>query len=254
MSKQEQALEVKKESSLSTDVEKFDVGGFIQGGIDITDIKVPKALIVQPMSTVKRENKSLKDGDLFISTSKKAILEVGQIIEFTPIFVEKLLQTFENETKIPTYEGAKKGDWINTEAVNNSNKNLPEIDEGYVRRRIMACYSLFHTPDLPSILPVRLDFRGSSKNAFQVIMEKVIAYAESGKAQSMAHPQLELAFELTVVEKVNQKNQAFYVLEPSFSRLTTEEEQMKALKLLDMVKSLSEDDKYNDADLVNYAD
>lgn len=249
MSKQ---LKTQEEKSLTqASNQGFDLSNFVEGGIEAQDIKIPKALIVQSMSTAKRENKNLKDGDLFLSTSKEAIISLGEKVEFNPIFVEKLMQVFKNETGVATYEGSKRGDWIRTEAVTAHNKHLPEIDTDEIRPRNMACYSQIMSDKVASTFPTRLDFKGSSKKSFQIILEKVIAHAESGKARSVQAPQLDLVFSLELVEQINKSNQAFYVLTPRFERLTTDEEYARSLKQMEMVKSLSTEEKYNDSDVAD---
>jgi hypothetical protein len=251
MAKKEQAIEVKKENSLSTE-NNYDVSGFMAGGLSITDIKIQKILITQPMSTVKNENDDLRDGDLYLSVEKACVLPYGKELSFTPLFVEKLLQIFENKTKIPTFEGSKKGDWVKTEAVTSKNANLPKVDEGYVRMYIKAMYIHVVSEGFNSVIPLRLNFKGSSADAFQPIIEKIIKHAEETGSKI---PQLDLVFKLHVTKKINKAGQTFFVLNVAYDRLSTEAEKLKAIKMLEMVQSLSVEEKYNDSDEIpNFAE
>ena len=246
MKKQE--LEVKSKNELAT--ASFDMASFVDGGLEKTDVRIQKLIVCQPMNPIKEEMPEIKSGDMFLSVSKEVGLALGEEIELIPLYTQKLWAIFKNVSKIPTYEGSKRGDWIETVQKNAQNKNWENITEEFIRDSVMAMYTCFLGGSFSSMLPTRVDFKKSSYSAFQVIAEGIEKFTKNNPGTS----QLDCVFTLTVKKKTNKDNQTFYVLSPKFARQSTEEEKQQALDLFNFVLATDDSEKLNDADLTNYAE
>lgn len=194
------------------------------------------------MSKVKRQNKSLKDGDMYLSVTKGKAVEAGQVVKFIPLYAQKLIQTYENESKIATWEGAKKGKWVGTEALTKENQKLPVLDVGYIRHHVKSMYACILAEGFSSLLPIRIDFKRSSADSFQPLLEKIALEMEQGKRQT------DLVFELSI-ESVQGEKGDYFVWKVDFLDYANDQEKAQAAKQLALIKSMSKDELLNDADL-----
>jgi hypothetical protein len=239
MKKQE--LQTTQKQELSNNVNTFDAAQFIDGGITKEDVRIGKLLITQAMSTdAKKANKELREGDVYLSQSFEKMSSQGEQLEFIPIYIEKLVQTFQNQTRGLTYETAKAGDWIDTQKAKDI-KDTNLISEDFIRVKVMAMFAYFLKGS--SILPQRLDFKKSSALAFQPMFEKIVSLTE----QNPNTNQLHYVFTAETKEKTNKKG-SFYVWEIKFKRKASEQETLNAVKLADMVKTISSETIYDDSD------
>ena len=246
-----QELVEKQTQELSTNVIKFEMDDFLEGGLEKDDIRIDKINIVQAMSTdVKAANKSLGEGDLYLSSNNKLVVKAGDKVEFTPLYTSKLVQVFQNKTKGMTWDTAQKGDWVATHAQSGMDMTQDLVQKDIILVKVMALFGLFHSKQFSQLIPYRFYFKSASFKAFQPLIMEISQFCEENPGKN----QLDTVFTLQTKTEKNKKG-TYFVPQVEFLRQSTLPEKAKALDMIAFARSLAKEETLDDSDeLKNHAD
>lgn len=239
MAKELKTQEVKE---LNTEVASFDMGDFMEDGLQQEDLRIEKVVLTQNNSTILHENKELKGGDWYFSVSKNKCASQDQEWEFIPLMVQPLVQVFKNKNGSTDRKIAQKGDFVESVKRSEFPKEREMVDKDFI------CYdvkSMFIAPigdGFIDTLPNRIDFKSSNMAAFQPVITKIIQMKDTP-----GFNQTHLVFKIS--SKIQRKdNNSWYVFDVAFSRESTPEERQKVAKMMELIKTLDKKHLYNDTD------
>lgn len=243
--KESKELDVKKENNqlAETTGEKFEMTDFMDGGLEASDVRLEKLVVVQSNSKIRQENKELREGDVYLSLSRNKVLSEGEELEFIPLYIKKLVQIYENETKNPDPKLAKKGKYVQTVNSSEVPKSVPWVDEGFIRQQDRSVFSCILGKGFTKTFPYRISFKSSSMKNLNPLILKVTEHIQAGNGNNP----IQLVFGLKTKSVSNDKS-TWYVPEVTFKRLATPEEYADALETMKLMKSMNEATLYNDAD------
>lgn len=258
MSKNKNEIQAKKENNISTEVNTFDMSGFIADGLQKQDLKIETITLAQNNSTILQENTSLRGSNFYTSVSRDKLTDKPEW-EFIALYVEPVVQVFENKTGQEDRKLAKKGSYIET-IKRKDWGDKPVITRDYVAYHVNSMFVSLVGEDMITEVPFKLNFKSSNMSAFQPIIKTIMKHAKEP-----GFHQTHLVFKMGT-KLVKGEDSSWYTYDVSFSRMSTEEERVNVETSMDILKALDDAKKlddtseevetpiqHRDEELVNYA-
>ena len=224
----------------------YDMGDFMDDGLEMTDVKLEKLVITQSNSKIREENETLIEGDSYLSVSRIKAVSKGKRILFIPLYIKKLVVIYQNESKNADPKLAKKGPWIQTVNAREVPKDLAYIDENEIRQQTKSVFACILDEGFQRIFPTRCDFKSSSMKAINPLILKVTEHVN----KELGNLPIDLVFSLGTKKVTNEKS-SWFIWDVAFERLASEKEKLDSAKCVELLKSLKEEVIYNEADSVD---
>lgn len=237
---------VKKGSELTNEVHEagdFDMSDFMDDGLEMDDIRLESLVVTQSNSKARDENEALQEGDVYLSISRDIVAKKGEKIFFVPLYIKKLVQIFENETKSADPNVARKGKYIETVPSKTVPKSVPYIDEGYIRQQVRTVFGCILSEGFSKVVPYKISFKSSSMKSLNPVMLKVTEHVNAKKGNLP----YDLVFSVATKKVSNDKN-SWYILDTEYARLITDDEKEDIKGCVSLIKSLNSEVLLDDSD------